>query len=58
MPIGRIFEAQTISAWIKVEIGVCSLDFVFDRNNNGRTSLKRQKSPEITADLHDVNKFH
>ena len=29
MPIGRIFGAQTTSAWTTVEIGVCSLDFVF-----------------------------
>ena len=26
MPIGRIFGAQTTSAWTAVEIGVCSLD--------------------------------
>ena len=29
MPIGRIFGAQTTSAWTTVEIEVCSLDFVF-----------------------------
>ena len=29
MPIGRIFGAQTTSAWTTVETGVCSLDFVF-----------------------------
>ena len=29
MPIGRIFGAQTTSACTTVEIGVCSLDFVF-----------------------------
>ena len=29
MPIGRIFGAQTTSAWTTIEIGVCSLDFVF-----------------------------
>ena len=28
-PIGRIFGTQTTSAWTMVEIGVCSLDFVF-----------------------------
>ena len=27
-PIGRIFRAQTTSAWSTVEIRVCSLDFV------------------------------
>ena len=29
MLIGRIFGAQTITAWTVVVIGVCSLDFVF-----------------------------
>ena len=29
MPIVRIVGAQTTSAWTTVEIGVCSLDFVF-----------------------------
>ena len=28
IPIGRIFETQTASAWTKVEIVECSLDFV------------------------------
>ena len=31
----------------------------FDRNYiDGNASLIRQKSPETTADLQDVNKFH
>ena len=61
MPIGRIFGAQTTctSARTTVETGVCSLDFVFCRNDSeGKASLKRQKSPETTTDTQDVSKFY
>ena len=61
MPIGRIFGAQTTctSARTTVETGVCSLDFVFCKNDSeGKASLKRQKSPETTTDTQDVSKFY
>ena len=59
MPIGRIFGAQTTSRGQRSKSECAALTSSFDRNNNdGKTSLKRQKSPETTMDTPDVSKFY
>ena len=58
-PLGRIFGAQTTSAWTTVEIECAALTSAYDRNNSGgKASLKRHKSLEITTDTQDVRKFY
>ena len=60
--MGRILGAQTNSAWTMVKIGVSSLVFVKNNknknNSDGKTSLKRQISPETTTDTQDGGKFY
>ena len=62
IPMGRILGAQTNSAWTMVKIGVSSLVFVKNNknknNSDGKTSLKRQISPETTTDTQDGGKFY
>ena len=60
MPIGRIFGAQTTSAWTAKSKSECAaLTSSFDRNNSdGKARLKRQKSPETTTDTQDVSNFY
>ena len=59
MPIGRIFGAQTTPRRQRSKSECAALTLSFDRNNSdGKASLKRQKSPEITTDTQDVIKFY
>ena len=59
MPIGRIFGAQTTPRRQRSKSECAALTLSFDRNNSdGKASLKRQKSPEITTDTQDVSKFY
>ena len=57
IPMGRILGAQT-NNW-KLECPALSSSYNKNNNNSdGKTSLKRQRSPETTTDTQDVGKFY
>ena len=59
---GEVLGAQTNSAWTMVKIGVSNLVFVKNNknknNSDGKTSLKRQISPETTTGTQNGGKFY
>ena len=51
MPIGRIFGAQTTSAWTTVEIGVCSLVQIFNGSSRNLTPSHKTRDAFMNLSL-------